>query len=258
MHRRASRSRPGRSARASATPSAWRSPSACLRARFNRPASTLVDHRTFAICCDGDLMEGVSARGRVARRPPRARRAVCIYDDNHITIDGPHRLAFSEDVAARFAAYGWHVQQLADANDLDALARRPRAGRGRRRPAVADPRAHAHRLRRAEQAGHGRGARRAARRGRGRAPRSRPTAGRPDQHFYVPDERLEHYRDASAARRRARARLGRAVRALREAHPELAAELERVCAAELPRRLGRACPTSRAAKRWPPASRRAR
>ena len=67
-----------------------------------------------------DMMEGISQRGRLARRPPRSSSNLCwIYDNNHITIEGNTDLAFSEDVATRFLGYGWNVTRVGDANDLD-------------------------------------------------------------------------------------------------------------------------------------------
>ena len=90
-----------------------------LRAQFG---ADLFDHRIFAICSDGDLMEGLSHEAASLAGHQGLGRLICIYDDNHITIDGPTELAYSDDAAARFAAYGWHVVQLGEAaNDLDAL-----------------------------------------------------------------------------------------------------------------------------------------
>jgi transketolase len=88
-----------------------------------RYGEDVVDHRVFAICSDGDLMEGLSAEAASLAGHLGLGRLVYLYDDNRITIDGPTSLAFdSEDVGARFAAYGWHVSAVEDANDLDSLA----------------------------------------------------------------------------------------------------------------------------------------
>jgi transketolase len=90
-----------------------------LRERYG---PELIDHRIYALCSDGDLMEGVSAEAASLAGHLGLGRLVYVYDDNRITIDGPTALAFSgEDVEARFRAYGWHVQAVEDANDLDAL-----------------------------------------------------------------------------------------------------------------------------------------
>ena len=92
-------------------------------------------------------------------------KLISFYDDNHISIEGDTALSFSEDVPARFEAYGWHVQNLGEDIGLDRIEEALDDRAGRDRQAVADRRAHAHRPRLAEQAGHARGARLAARRG---------------------------------------------------------------------------------------------
>ncbi len=90
-----------------------------LRARFG---PEVIDHRVFAICSDGDLMEGISHEAASLAGHLGLGRLVCVYDDNHITIDGSTDLAYSDDVPARFRAYGWHVEALGEvANDTDAL-----------------------------------------------------------------------------------------------------------------------------------------
>jgi transketolase len=89
-----------------------------LRERYGRE---VVDHRVFGICSDGDLMEGVSAEAASLAGHLGLGHLVFLYDDNHISIDGGTELSFTEDVEARFRAYGWHVQGVEDANDLGAL-----------------------------------------------------------------------------------------------------------------------------------------
>jgi transketolase len=97
-----------------------------LRERFG---ADLCDHRIFGICSDGDFMEGISHEAASLAGHLRLGRMVFVYDDNHITIDGPTELAYSDDVPKRFEAYGWHVVQLGEvANDLDALEAGLRAG----------------------------------------------------------------------------------------------------------------------------------
>jgi transketolase len=92
-----------------------------LEARFEHGGSGLFGHRIFGICGDGDLMEGVSSEAASLAGHLGLGNIVYIYDDNHVTIDGPTDLAFSEDVCRRFDAYGWHTQAVEDANDLSAL-----------------------------------------------------------------------------------------------------------------------------------------
>jgi transketolase len=81
---------------------------------FNRPHHELVDHRTYAICSDGDLMEGISSEAGSLAGANGLGKLICFYDDNRITIDGTTWISFTEDRAARFAAFGWHVQSVAD------------------------------------------------------------------------------------------------------------------------------------------------
>jgi transketolase len=92
-----------------------------LAATFNRPHHDLVDHRVYAICSDGDLMEGLSYEAASLAGTNGFGKLVYFYDDNHITIDGTTSISFTEDRAKRFDALGWHVQSVADPNDLDAL-----------------------------------------------------------------------------------------------------------------------------------------
>ncbi|MDQ1457426.1 MAG: transketolase, partial [Actinomycetota bacterium] len=97
-----------------------------LRERFG---PDLCDHRVFGICSDGDFMEGISHEAASLAGHLRLGRMVFVYDDNHITIDGPTELTYSDDVPKRFEAYGWHVLKLGEvANDLDALEAGLRAG----------------------------------------------------------------------------------------------------------------------------------
>ncbi len=90
-----------------------------LRARFS---PDLVDHHTFVICSDGDLMEGISHEAASLAGHLKLGRLIYVYDDNHITIDGPTEIALGDDAGKRFESYGWHVEHLGEvANDTDAL-----------------------------------------------------------------------------------------------------------------------------------------
>ncbi len=100
-----------------------------LAAQFNRPGHGLVDHDTYAIVSDGDLMEGVASEAASLAGHLKLGRLIYLYDDNHISIDGSTDLAFTEDVGRRFEAYGWHVQRVADGNDLAAVDAAIRAAR---------------------------------------------------------------------------------------------------------------------------------
>jgi transketolase len=90
---------------------------------FNRPDLPLFDYRVFAICSDGDIMEGVSSEAASIAGHLRLPNLCWIYDNNHITIEGNTNIAFDEDVEARYKAYGWNVIQLPDANDTVAVDR---------------------------------------------------------------------------------------------------------------------------------------
>ena len=92
-----------------------------LAGTFNRPHHELVDHRVYAICSDGDLMEGLSYEAASIAGTNALGKLVYFYDDNHITIDGTTSISFTEDRGKRFDALGWHVQHVDDANDLAAL-----------------------------------------------------------------------------------------------------------------------------------------
>jgi transketolase len=92
-----------------------------LAAKFNRPHHEIVDHRVYVICSDGDLMEGISYEAASLAGTNGLGKLVYFYDDNHITIDGTTSISFTEDRAARFEALGWHVQHVADPNDLDTV-----------------------------------------------------------------------------------------------------------------------------------------
>jgi transketolase len=92
-----------------------------LAAQYNRPGLDLFDFNVYALCGDGDMMEGVSGEAASLAGHLKLSNLCWIYDDNHITIEGRTSLAFSEDVAMRFAGYGWNVLRVADVNDLPAV-----------------------------------------------------------------------------------------------------------------------------------------
>lgn len=94
-----------------------------LAARYNRPGRTVFDYNVYALCSDGDLMEGVTAEAASIAGHLRLSNLCWIYDDNRVTIEGPTDLAFSEAVGERFAGYGWAVVEVPDANDCETLSR---------------------------------------------------------------------------------------------------------------------------------------
>ena len=93
-----------------------------LSVRFNREKFPIVDHFTYSIVSDGDLMEGVSSEAASLAGHLKLGKVIYLYDDNEISIDGSTDLAFTEDPCRRFEAYGWHVQKVEDGNDLNAIS----------------------------------------------------------------------------------------------------------------------------------------
>ncbi len=100
-----------------------------LAEAFNTEDFNIIDHYTYVVCGDGDLMEGVSSEAASLAGHLRLGKMVVLYDDNGITIDGSTSLAFNEDVGARFAAYGWQVIKVADGNDYEAVVEALRIGK---------------------------------------------------------------------------------------------------------------------------------
>jgi transketolase len=92
-----------------------------LAAKFNQKDFSLIDHNVYAIVSDGDLMEGVASEAASLAGHLKLGKLIYLYDDNHVTIEGFTKLAFSEDVPKRFEAYGWHTSTVADGNDLVAI-----------------------------------------------------------------------------------------------------------------------------------------
>jgi len=100
---------------------------AFLAAKYNRPGFTLFDHYTYGIVSDGDLMEGVASEAASLAGHLKLGKLIYLYDDNHISLDGPTSLAYTEDPMKRFDAYGWHTQTVEDGNDVAAIEQAIRA-----------------------------------------------------------------------------------------------------------------------------------
>lgn len=114
-----------------------------LAARHNRPGHDVVDHRTWFICSDGDLMEGISHEAASLAGHLGLERLIGVYDDNHISLDGPTALSFSEQIPGRFEAYGWRVLSIADGNDPGEIQRvMDEAARSDGRPTLVRCRTH--------------------------------------------------------------------------------------------------------------------
>lgn len=105
--------------------------SSWLAERFNRPGFALFDYDVYVLCGDGDMMEGVASEAASLAGHLKLGNLCWVYDNNHITIEGPTDLAFGDDVGARFRAYGWHVEHVTDANDTAQFAKALAGFRGR-------------------------------------------------------------------------------------------------------------------------------
>ena len=92
-----------------------------LAATYNRPGFNVVDHHTYVLCGDGDLMEGISHEAASLAGTLGLGKLIVLYDDNLISLDGPTKWSFTEDVYKRFEAYNWHVQRVMDGNDLEGI-----------------------------------------------------------------------------------------------------------------------------------------
>ena len=93
-----------------------------LASRYNREGFKIVDHATYVICSDGDMMEGVTSEAASLAAHLRLGKLIVLYDSNHISIEGHTQLAFTEKVSERFSAYGWHTQTVADGNDTESIS----------------------------------------------------------------------------------------------------------------------------------------
>jgi len=196
-----------------------------LGAIYNKPGFAVVEHYTYSICGDGDLMEGVSHEAAALAGTLGLGRLIVLYDDNLISLDGPTSLSYTDDVLKRFEAYHWHVQRVADGNDLNALeaaieAARSETGRpsliavrteiGYGSPKAGSSKAHGEPL--------GGDAVRATKR----------FFGFPeDQSFYVPKEALDNWHKAVERGAQAEAEWKNLFETYRASYPELAAEFER-------------------------------
>jgi transketolase len=214
-----------------------------LAHRFNRPGHEIVSHRIVAICSDGDLMEGVASEAASLAGFHRLENLVAFYDDNRITIEGSTDLAFGEDVAGRFRAYGWNVLRVEEGNtDLPGLSRAiEEAFAERERPTLVIVRTHIafgspHKQDTAEAHGSPLGEAEAA--------LTKDALGWPKEPpFHVPEEVLAHFRESiprgEAFEREWRVRMAEYTRAF----PDLAVEWERVTWGDLPEGWADALPT---------------
>ncbi|MFN2567328.1 MAG: transketolase, partial [Gemmatimonadaceae bacterium] len=206
-----------------------------LAARFNRAGHAIVDHYTWFICSDGDLMEGVSHEVASIAGHFGLGKLIGFYDDNHITIDGPTELTFSDDVHKRFEGYHWQVLHVDDVNDLDQIDRAIEEAKAETsRPTLVITRSHI---------GYGSPNRVDTAKAHGEAlgedevRLAKENLGWPSQEpFYVPEEALAHWRDSTLERgARAHEEWNERRTAYAKAHAADASELERRLRGELPK-----------------------
>jgi transketolase len=198
---------------------------------FNRPGHEIIDHRTYVICSDGDLQEGVSAEASSIAGHQKLGKLIALYDDNHIQLDGPTAWAFSEDVLGRYAAYGWHTQRVEDGNDTEAIDRALDAAEADERPSMIAVRTHigyGSPNKQDTQKAHG------SPLGPDEVRLTKEAYGwDPDKSFYVPDDALQLFRRAVDQGKELVERWEERLDAYAEAFPDGAAELKRRLAGRL-------------------------
>lgn len=212
-----------------------------MAARFNREGFPVVDHYTYAICSDGDLMEGVSHEAASLAGHLGLGKLIFYYDDNEVTIDGSTDLAFTEDVAKRFEAYGWHVQHVRDANSLADLDEATRAAQQETdRPSIIL----VHSVIGYGAPGQGTADLHSDPLGEEAVAQTKRNLGWPeDKTFYVPDEVYDHTRQAVEKGEEAKAEWEQLIARYGDAHPEEAAELTSWIEGRLPDGWDDALPT---------------
>jgi transketolase len=212
-----------------------------LAAVYNRPGHNIVDHWTYAIVTDGDLMEGVTAEAASLAGHLQLGKLVYLYDSNHISIDGSDQLAFTEDRRQRFEAYGWHVQQVKEGNDVRAVDRAITIARQDPRPSLIICQT---------EIGFGLPTRAGTAQAHGEPPGleelrgAKANLGWPQEPwFYIPVEVSEHLGSAVEQGQRVEDDWLIRMEAYRSEYPQLAAEFTRRLEARLPENWEQALPT---------------
>jgi len=206
-----------------------------LAHRFNRPGHPIVDHRTYALVSDGDLMEGVSGEAGSLAGHLKLGKLIYLYDCNHVSLDGPTSLAFStENVGARYEAYGWHVLHVEDGNTdtaaIDAALSQAEAETARPSLIVINTTiGYGSPHKQGTSAAHG------SPLGAEEVKLAKETLGwDPEKSFYIPDQVLAHFRSAVERGTRAQADWQRRFEAYAREHPELATAWQQTMRDELP------------------------
>ncbi|MGE5261845.1 MAG: transketolase family protein, partial [Acidobacteriota bacterium] len=204
-----------------------------LAARYNRPGHEIVNHFTYAIVSDGDLMEGVSHEAASLAGHLKLGKLIYLYDNNHISLASSTDLTYTEDRAARFEAYGWHVQTVQDGNDLDAIDRALRNARAEtERPSIIMVRTiigfgAPHKQNTFEVHGSPLGP--------DEVKAAKQNLGWPlEPAFYIPGQALENFRQAVDKGKQAEAKWVERFHAYEREFPDLAKELKQAMSHELP------------------------
>jgi transketolase len=204
-----------------------------LAAVFNRPGHAVIDHHTYFIASDGDLMEGVSHEAAALAGHLRLGKLIGFYDDNRITIEGDTSLATSTDTARRFEAYGWHVQHVNDGNDVDAIDRAITVAKGiTDRPSLVVMRTHiAYGSPNKQDTAEAHG----APLGEAEVELTKENLDWPSAHpFYIPDEALAEWRASGERGRASQREWEERCERYGRAYPDEARELKRRTSGTLP------------------------
>jgi transketolase len=204
-----------------------------LAARYNRPGFEVIDHATYAIVSDGDLMEGVAAEAASLAGHWRLGKLTCLYDDNHVTLAAGTDITFSEDRARRFEAYGWHTVSVADGNDLAAIDAALQCARAdTARPSLILVRTH---IGYGSPNKHDSFAAHGSPLGVDEVRLTKQNLGWPvEPPFLIPEPALVHFRSALVRGARDEATWNARMAAYGQAFPDLAVELRRSLCGELP------------------------
>ncbi len=196
-----------------------------LAAVFNKPDHKIIDHNTYAIVTDGDLMEGLSSEAASLAGHLRLGKLILLYDDNRISIDGSTDLTFTEDRGARFEALGWHIQHVKDGNDVDEVDRAIQRAKSDMRPSLILCKTHIGfglPNKQDTEKAHGEPA------GEEELAGAKKKLGWPlEPMFYVPDDVLQYYRKIGENGIEYESEWIKHFENYSKAYPKLAAELER-------------------------------
>jgi transketolase len=211
-----------------------------LAARYNRPGHAVIDHRTYAMVSDGDMMEGVVAEAASLAGHLKLGKLTFIYDDNRVTLSAGTDITFSEDRAARFEAYGWHIVKVADGNDLAAIQAALQAAQDETvRPTFIVVRTHIGYGSPEQDSFESHG----SPLGEANVLKTKQKLGWPEEpKFLIPGQALAHLREAIDRGARDEAAWNELMNAYAKAFPELSAELQGSLRGELPSHWDEAIP----------------